>query len=98
MIMPKIEVTKKESAGKFFISIDGKEAHLKYRMRTENTIDYFSTFVPPEYRGHSYGDELVTYALDYARTNNLKVIATCPFVKEFLSKNEEKYRDLDIEK
>lgn len=93
-----IKISKGESAGKFFIPLDGKEAHLKYRMRNENTIDYFSTFVPPQYRGKSYGEDLVTYALVYARKHNLKVIVTCPFIKEFLSKNEEEYKDLDIEK
>lgn len=97
-MMPEIKFIKRESAGKFFIPLDGNEAHLKYRMRNENTIDYFSTYVPPEYRRKSYGEELVIYALNYARNHNLKVIATCPFVKEFLSKNEAEYKDLDIEK
>jgi predicted GNAT family acetyltransferase len=45
------EIIKDDRRKRFFIPLDGKEAHLKYRMKDENTIEYFSTFVPEEYRG-----------------------------------------------
>lgn len=95
--MQKDEVIKDDRRKRFFIALEGKEAHLKYRMKDENTIEYFSTFVPEEYRGKPYARELVECGLNYARENHLKVIATCPYVKKFISKNEEEYKDLTIE-
>ncbi len=82
--------------GEFYIPLLNTRAHLVYKMRDKHTIDLIHTSVPEEYKGKSYGKELVQFALNYARENKLKVIATCPYVKEYISKNREIYRDIVI--
>ncbi len=91
------KVIKDEDQKMFYIQIDGERALLKYRMKSDDTIEYFSTFVPEEYRGGPYAEELVSYGLEYARENNLKVIPTCPYVERHLEKNKKEYKDILIE-
>ena len=57
------------------------------------TLDYHHTFVPPEFRGKHIAQDLVKFALDYAKENNYKVIPSCPFVKLFIDRHPE-YKDL----
>ncbi len=96
--MPDKEIIDDRARNKFYIPIDGKQAFIKYRMKNENTIEYITTFVPEEFRGKPYARELVEYALHYAREKNLKVVPTCDYVKKYLSKNEEEYKDIEIER
>ncbi|NJN28437.1 MAG: N-acetyltransferase [Cyclobacteriaceae bacterium] len=62
-------------------------AHLKFERPEEDTLEYFETYVPESVRKLGIGNEMVEHALQYAISKNLKVIPTCPFVKEFLKKN-----------
>jgi len=82
--------------GEFYIPLNNTRARLVYKMRDNQTIDLIHTQVPGEYRGKSYARDLVEFALNYARQNNLKVIATCPYVKSYLEKNPDTYRDIVI--
>ncbi len=91
-------IIKDDAQKQFYIQVNGKRARLKYQMKDENTIEYVSTFVPEEYRGKSLASELVSYGLNYARENKLKVIPTCPYVKEYLDKNKKEFEDIEIEK
>ena len=73
----------------FFVDIEGKVAKLSYKNTDEKTLDYYSTFVPPEFRGKNVGEQLVKVALDYARDNNFKIIPTCPFVARIIDRHPE---------
>jgi uncharacterized protein len=82
---------------RFFINLNGKLAKLDYTVSEDGKIlDYESTFVPEELRGQGIGDELVLFALDYAKDNGFKVMPTCPFVKTIAHRHPE-YRSLLIE-
>ncbi len=96
--MPDSGIINDKARRRFYIPVDNKEAFLKYRMRNENTIEYITTFVPEEFRGEPYSRELVEYALNYARVNNLRVVPSCSYVKNFLNRNAEEYKDIEIEK
>jgi uncharacterized protein len=41
-----------------------------------------------EYNGKGYARQMVAYAINYARENNLKIIPICPYVKSEFAKNE----------
>lgn len=62
-------------------------AVLRYRAVTDRTLDYYSTFTPVELRGRGIAGRLVAYALDYALTNDLGVIPTCPFVARIIAES-----------
>lgn len=78
---------------KFYAHLDAGEAYLEYRPRGKDTLDYVSTFVPPEHRHQGTGEAIVKRALKYARENGYRVIPTCPFVQRVIEENPE-YQEL----
>lgn len=79
-----------QQAHQFFTVIDGKTSLLKYAVLADGkTLDYYSTFVPPELRGRHIGHALVIFALNYARENNLKIIPSCPFIAKLIERHGE---------
>lgn len=77
----------------FSITIENKLAYLNYKILPDQTLDYYITFVPPEFRGQHIGDEIVLFALNYAKENHFKVIPSCPFVMRIIERHSE-YKDL----
>jgi len=47
------------------------------------------TEVSPDFNGKGVGKKLLMAAVEYARTNNLKIIPLCPFAKSVFDKVEE---------
>jgi predicted GNAT family acetyltransferase len=63
-------------------------AVLRYHVRGD-TLDLAHTVVPQEEEGQGVGSALAHAALEHARANDLKVIASCPFVHAYLQKHRE---------
>lgn len=83
-----------ESENRFVTIIEGHTALLSYsRMKDGKVLNYQHTFVPPELRGRHIGQDIVQFALDYARLNGYKVIPTCPFVRKFIMDHPD-YKDV----
>jgi predicted GNAT family acetyltransferase len=82
-----------EKNHKFYCTIEGREAYLRYFMKDHNTIDFRSTYVPNELRGHGIAALIVDKALTFAQEKNFTVIPTCSYVHSFIEKNE-KYKEL----
>jgi predicted GNAT family acetyltransferase len=74
---------------KFSTHVEGQEAYLLYAPAGEGLLDYTSTFVPPPLRGRGIASELVRDALEYARGQGYRVIPSCWFVRDFLTKHPE---------
>lgn len=79
----------------FITIVDGKESLLRYRVvgTDGKTLEYYHTFVPPELRGRHIAQEIVKYALDFAKENHLHIIPSCPYVKAYIDQHPE-YEDL----
>jgi len=68
----------------------GRTARLDYIVLPDGkTLDYHSTYVPPELRGQQIGQTLVKYALDYAKENHYKIIPSCSFVDAYIKRHPE---------
>ena len=79
---------------KFFAIVDEKECLLSYSISPDQkTLDYYSTYVPQELRGRRIGEDIVKFALEYAKNNQLKVNPSCPFVKRIIDRHPQ-YRSL----
>jgi predicted GNAT family acetyltransferase len=74
------------AASQFTMDVDGQTAYLAYRLLDDHTIEYYSTFVPPELRRRDIGGTLVRHALAYAAERGLAVIPSCWFVKRVMEK------------
>jgi len=81
-------------SGAFFIEKDGVEiAKMEIGISGENMTVYH-TEVSETLKGQGIASKLLAKMVDYARTNNLKVIALCPFVSAQFKRHPEKYTDI----
>jgi uncharacterized protein len=88
-----MEIINNKQQYRFEIALpDGEIAKLEYRW-LKGSMVLMHTLVPVSQRGKGIGAELVKYVLDYARSQNLKIIVYCPFVELYLKKHPE-YNDL----
>ena len=71
---------------------DGEYATLEYRW-LKGSMVLMHTLVPVSARGKGIGNILVKYVLDYARSQNLKLVIYCPFVTKYMQSHPE-YNDL----
>lgn len=68
----------------FFIEKEGHQAILKYRLESDNSVDFYSTFVPEPIRGGSIAVKLVKFGLKWANEQGYKIKASCWFVEKCL--------------
>lgn len=89
-----IVITHDKENHQFISELEGKISHLKYRVLPDGkTLNYISTYVPPELRGRQIAGQIVKFALEYAKGNNYMVIPSCPFVQAYVERHSE-YNDL----
>jgi len=66
---------------------DGKEAgKMTYTWAGDSKFIIDHTEVSEGFNGKGVGKKLVMAAVEYARTNNLKIIPLCPFAKSVFDK------------
>lgn len=73
---------------RFEVEIEGLLSVADYELRgTEIMMTH--TFVPSELRGRSIAENLVRAALEYARTERLRVVPACSYVEAFIKRHPE---------
>jgi uncharacterized protein len=77
---------------RYELAVEGHIAATYYEIAGP-VITFVHTEVPPELGGKGVGSRLIKGALDQVRSEGLKVIAQCPFVKAYIDKHPE-YADL----
>lgn len=79
----------KQGHNKFYVGEDenNTKAEITFDYVDNNEIDIQHTGVSEELSGQGVGKNLVKSVVDYARENNLKIVATCPFAKSVLEKD-----------
>ena len=85
-----IKRTETEDKGKFFIEENDKQIGLMtYKKSGANVITIDHTEVDSNFRGEGIGEDLVAEAVKFARENDLKIRATCPYAKKIIDKTPE---------
>jgi predicted GNAT family acetyltransferase len=82
------EVINDLQGSRFVLDNSGQEVYVLYAEDKE-TLDLYSTYTPPKLRGQGLAEKVVLAAFEYAKENNLKVIASCWYVRKFLEKHSE---------
>lgn len=85
-------ITHNEKTQRFELHQDGQTAYLSYQ-KNGDVLNYNHTIVPPELGGQGIGSQLAKYALDYAKANGKKVVPSCSFVDNYITKHPE-YQDV----
>lgn len=78
---------------RFYAVLDGEEAELTYTYTEDDVLDLDHTFVPPSQRGKGVADQLVKAGLEFAKSQDYKVIPSCPVVEAYVQRHPE-YQDL----
>lgn len=73
---------------RFELKAEGKMAYSTYRL-ADGRITFLHTEVPKELEGRGIGSALAKHVLEEARRRNLKVVASCPFIKAYIGKHLE---------
>jgi predicted GNAT family acetyltransferase len=77
---------------RYELTVDGHLAATYYKI-ADGVITFVHTEVPDALAGRGVGSKLVKGALDQVRSQGLKVVPQCPFVKAYIEKHAE-YADL----
>ena len=73
---------------RFEMDVDGQLSVLEYTFKNHRLF-LTHTEVPPALQNEGLGAKLAHAALEYARKNELNVVAICPFVKEYVGSHPE---------
>lgn len=69
----------------FYIELDsGEVATLKYQYLDQQSVDFYSTFVPNSHRGQGLAAKLVDAGFSWARQNGLELNASCSYAQRKL--------------
>jgi predicted GNAT family acetyltransferase len=82
------EIVNNKARHRYELAVDGHIAATYYAI-ADGVITFIHTEVPPELGGKGIGSKLIKGALDQVRSDGLKVIAQCPFVKAYIDKHPE---------
>jgi predicted GNAT family acetyltransferase len=89
-----IQQKETDHKGSFYIAKGDKIlAEMVYTMASPIKMIVEHTEVDDELRGKNIGYQLVHHMVEYARTNNIKVIPLCPFTNSVFKKKPE-YADV----
>lgn len=80
--------------GAFVIQEEGKQMGEMVVSIAGNNLTVYHTEVAPEAEGKGLAKKMLQAMVDYARSNNLKVIPLCPYVHAQFSRHPQKYADL----
>lgn len=87
--MTMTEIKHDRTNRQFTMTVGGAEASLSYNELSSGDLDFYSTFVPPEGRGHGIAKKLVEAGVEYARSQNVKIKPTCSYVALYFDKHKE---------
>ncbi len=85
-----IEQKESGNKGMFFVAGNGNIlAEMTYTMASPAKMIIEHTEVDDELQGKNVGYQLVHTAVEYARTNHIKIIPLCPFANSVFKKKPE---------
>ena len=82
-------VTDVEAAQRYEVSVDGDLAGVIEYVIKHGRLALIHTEVVPAYEGRGVASELINFAIEDARRRGLLVIATCPFVRDYVERHPE---------
>jgi uncharacterized protein len=89
-----MDVTNSPDQHRYEARIDGELAGFAEYRTTDRLVTFVHTEVLAEFEGRGVGSGLVRAALDDVRATGRQVRAVCPFVKGYIERHPDEYRDL----
>lgn len=84
--------------GRIYMNDDAGEmiAEVTFTELDNNTILVDHTFVDDSLRGKGTAGKLMLEVIDYAKTHNKKIKASCSYAVKWFDKNKNEYKDIYI--
>ncbi len=80
-----IKEQKSGKKGEFYIEENSdRVATIQYFDSADDQITVYHTEVDASLRGQGVGEDLVERVVKYARDENLKIVATCPYARKLI--------------
>jgi predicted GNAT family acetyltransferase len=92
--MEEIQLKIENGRGSFFIDRDGERLAEMVIAVDRSNLTVYHTEVSEKLKGQGVGSKLLSTMVDYARKNQLKVIALCPFVSAQFNRHPKLYEDV----
>lgn len=90
-----IQQRKDGSKGAFYIEENGQQlGEMTYSMGGPSLMIIDHTEVDDVLKGKNAGLQLLNKAVEYARSNQLKIIPLCPFANAMFKKKADEYADV----
>lgn len=89
MNLDAIKLAKNEEASRFEMNVEGNLAFVIYTQLSPTEIELFHTEVPVALEGKGVAATLAKNVLEYCKTHNLYVKATCPYISHFIVRHPE---------
>ena len=83
-----LELIKNSARHRFEMTVAGQIAYISYK-EIPGRMTLIHTIVPPELEGQGVATAIIEKALDYLKTNQLKLIPMCPFVAAYIKRHPE---------
>ena len=88
MTTSNIELQHQPEQRRFTVDFDKQQAVLEYALETNSagktTVDFYRTYVPPEFRGKGFAEKLVRHGLAWAKSQGYEIQASCWYAEKFL--------------
>ena len=93
--MDEVQLNLKENGSGYFYITQGEEKIAEMNIDVSgNELTVYHTEVLPKAEGKGLAKKLLASMVDYARKNNLKVIALCPYVHVQFLRHPDEYSDI----
>lgn len=91
----KYPVIMNEATSQFEVQLDDDLAYIDYKWYNEMLILLY-IFVPVAYRGKNISTALIQYALEYAKSKDVKIKIFCPYIAKYIRVHPE-YQELLVQ-
>jgi uncharacterized protein len=94
-MMDEVQLNLKKNGSGYFYIMEGEEKVAEMNIDVSgNELTVYHTEVLPKDEGKGLAKKLLASMVDYARKNNLKVIALCPYVHAQFLRHPDEYNDI----
>lgn len=92
-----IEVAHEPDLDRYVVRLGGQVVgRTEYRSRSDGARVFFHTEIDPAFEGRGLASRLISGALADTRDAGQRVVAECPFVRAYVQKRPDDYRDLVV--
>ena len=89
-----VDLARDDAQKRYTGAVEGRVAALSEFIPTGELVVFTHTETDPAFEGQGVASTLVRWALDDVRQRGLRVVPVCPFVKAYIGKHADDYRDL----